>query len=160
MPDIDLVPLPVERVVDVLGLGHSVFDTSLKPYTSWSLSAVAHHLDAIDSSCWAALDPAAEGRLAGFVLGSMGFDQRADWGNLEWIATDPAYRGQGLAHRLVERCCEQLVKAGATAVVTDVESRNTASATLMRGHGFREGATVTLFVRDTPQAATQAPDLH
>lgn len=148
MSDIALVSLSVEQVVDVLRLGHEVFDTSLKPYTSWSLSAIARHLDAPESSCWSAVDRAAGNRLAGFVLGSMGFDQREDWGNLEWIATDPDYRGQGVAHELVERCCERLMRAGASAVVTDVESSNTASATLMHRHGFREGANVTLFVRD------------
>ncbi|MFC7304829.1 GNAT family N-acetyltransferase [Streptomyces monticola] len=157
MADIALVPLRMEHVAAVLDLGYRVYDTSVKPYTSWSLSAMAHHLDSTEPACWAALDGDVDAaRLAGFVLGSMGFDQRTDWGNLEWIATDPDYRGRGIAGRLVEACCESLVKAGATAVVTDVESRNAASATLMKRHGFREGVTVTLFVRDAPPAADGA----
>ncbi|MFI5616988.1 GNAT family N-acetyltransferase [Streptomyces sp. NPDC051567] len=143
--EIRLVPLSVDHVPQVLALGRRLYDLSVKPYTSWSLSAVAHHLDGVESACWVAL---AGDRVAGYVLGSMGFDQRADWGNLEWIATDPDFQGRGVGGRLAEACCRTLEEAGATAVVTDVESRNEASAALMRRHGFVEGATVTLFVRE------------
>ncbi|MEI5101090.1 GNAT family N-acetyltransferase [Streptomyces sp. PmtG] len=142
---IELTPMAPAHAPEVLALGQRVYDTTVKPYTSWSLSAVAGHLDADAPACWVALDG---GALAGFVLGSMGFDQRADWGNLEWIATAPAHQGRGVASRLVKACCATLTEAGASAVVTDVESRNTASAALMRRNGFTESVTVTLFVRE------------
>ncbi|MFF9899562.1 GNAT family N-acetyltransferase [Streptomyces longispororuber] len=142
---VGLAPMEPGHAPAVLALGRQVYDTSVKPYTSWSLSAIAGHLDAEAPACWVAL---ADGALAGFVLGSMGFDQRADWGNLEWIATAPAHQGRGVAGRLVRACCGTLTEAGAAAVVTDVESRNTASAALMRRNGFVEGVTVTLFVRE------------
>ncbi|MFC8124005.1 GNAT family N-acetyltransferase [Streptomyces sp. NPDC057302] len=147
-------PIVLERMApthlaDVLALGSELYDTSVKPYTSWSLSAIARHLDADVSSCWVALDADA---LAGYVCGSLGFDQRTDWGSLEWIASAPAYQGQGVASHLVQACCATLTAAGATAVVTDVESRNTASAALMRRNGFKESVSVTLFVRDAPDA--------
>ncbi|MEU1025469.1 GNAT family N-acetyltransferase [Streptomyces sp. NPDC005904] len=145
-PAIGLAPMTATHLADVLALGRQVYDTSVKPYTSWSLSAIAGHLDSEASACWVALDG---DRLAGFVLGSMGFDQRADWGNLEWIASAPEYQGQGIASRLVKACCATLAEAGASAVVTDVESRNTASAALMRSNGFQASVTVTLFVRET-----------
>ncbi|MFD4633876.1 GNAT family N-acetyltransferase [Streptomyces sp. NPDC058284] len=144
-----LEPMTATHLADVLGLGRRVYDTSVKPYTSWSLSAVARHMDNEASACWVALDGGRH--LAGFVLGSMGFDQRADWGNLEWIASAPEYQGRGVASRLVKACCATLAEAGASAVVTDVESRNTASATLMRRNGFEASVSVTLFVRETPR---------
>ncbi|MFF3641554.1 GNAT family N-acetyltransferase [Streptomyces sp. NPDC002564] len=145
-PVIDLAPMAATHLADVLALGRRVYDTSVKPYTSWSLSAIAGHMDGEASACWVALDG---GRLAGFVLGSMGFDQRTDWGNLEWIASAPEYQGQGIASRLVKACCATLTEAGASAVVTDVESRNTASAGLMRRNGFEASVSVTLFVKET-----------
>ncbi|MEU7576392.1 GNAT family N-acetyltransferase [Streptomyces sp. NPDC041068] len=145
-PAIALAPMAATHLADVLALGHRVYDTSVKPYTSWSLSAIAGHMDGEASACWVALDGE---RLAGFVLGSMGFDQRGDWGNLEWIASAPEYQGQGIASRLVKACCATLTEAGASAVVTDVESRNTASAALMRRNGFEASVSVTLFVRAT-----------
>ncbi len=143
---IGLTPMAATHVADVLALGHQVYDTSAKPYTPWSLSAIARHLDSEASACWVALDGE---RLAGFVLGSMGFDQRADWGNMEWIASAPEYQGQGVASRLVKACCATLTEAGASAVVAEVESRNTASAALMRSNGFGAGVVVTFFVRET-----------
>jgi ribosomal protein S18 acetylase RimI-like enzyme len=141
------VPLEVEHLRQVLDLGFSVFDVTAKPYTSWSLTTVAEHLDTKDSSCWVALDG---DRVVGFVLGSMEFELRDDWAYLEWIGVDPAYQGRGIARRLVDTCCEKLFASGASRVVTDVESSNTASATLMGRSGFSAEVTVTLFVRPNP----------
>ncbi|MFE7665285.1 GNAT family N-acetyltransferase [Streptomyces celluloflavus] len=143
-PDINLHTLENHHLPAVLELGSRVYDTDAKPYTGWSLTAVATHLDASVSACRVAM---AGDRLAGFVLGSMTFEQREDWGYLEWIAVDPAFQGRGVAGRLVQECCAVLTEAGASSVVTDVEVSNTASATLMRRNGFTEGVTVTLFVR-------------
>ncbi|MFI5972373.1 GNAT family N-acetyltransferase [Streptomyces sp. NPDC051452] len=140
----DLRELGFEHLAAVLDLGHRVYDTDAMPYTGWSLSAVAGHLDAPDSACLVMLDG---DRVAGFVLGSLSFEQRSDWGYLEWIAVDPDFQGRGVASRLVKECCARLAAAGAVCVVTDVERRNSASAELMRRNGFTEQATVSLFVR-------------
>lgn len=152
--ELTLCPLGFEHLAAVLDLGHRVYDTDAMPYTGWSLSAVAGHLDAPDPACFVLLDG---DRVAGFVLGSLSFEQRADWGYLEWIAVDPDYQGRGVASRLVRECCARLAEAGAVCVVTDVERRNTASAELMRRNGFAEEASVSLFVRplaDAPAAGT------
>ncbi|WP_369394038.1 N-acetyltransferase family protein [Streptomyces sp. CG1] len=148
--ELTLRPLGFDHLAAVLDLGHRVYDTDAMPYTGWSLSAVAGHLDAPDSACLVMLDG---DRVAGFVLGSLSFEQRADWGYLEWIAVDPAYQGRGVASRLVKECCARLAAAGAVCVVTDVERRNTASAELMRRNGFAEEATVSLFVRALAESA-------
>ncbi|MFB7507976.1 GNAT family N-acetyltransferase [Streptomyces broussonetiae] len=145
-----LRPLGLEHLAAVLDLGHRVYDTDAMPYTGWSLSAVAGDLDAPDSACLVMLDG---DRVAGFVLGSLSFEQRADWGYPEWIAVDPDFQGRGVASRLVKECCARLAAAGAVCVVTDVERRNTASAELMRRNGFTEQATVTLFVRPLTEQA-------
>lgn len=144
---VQLEQLGFEHLRQVLDLGYRVFDTTVKPYTSWSLTTVAEHLDTRDSSCWVALE---DGVVVGFVLGSMEFELRDDWAYLEWIAVDPAHQGKGIARRLVDTCCEKLFEAGASRVVTDVEGSNTASATLMGRSGFTPAVTVTLFVRPNP----------
>ena len=64
--DIKIAPLGFEHLRQVLDLGYRVFDTTAKPYTSWSLTTVAEHLDTKDSSCWVAL---LHDRVVGFVLG-------------------------------------------------------------------------------------------
>jgi ribosomal protein S18 acetylase RimI-like enzyme len=142
-----IVPMGLGHLRQVLDLGHQVFDVSVKPYTSWSLTAVAEHLDTDDNACWVALD---SDRVVGFVLGSMEFEFREDWAYLEWIAVAPDMQGKGIAKTLVNACCDALFARGARRVVTDVESSNTASATLMSRNGFTPAATVTLFVRPSP----------
>src|ERR1700704_1695816 len=95
--EITLRPLEYRHLPSVLELGSRVYDTHAKPYTGWSLTAVATHLDASVPACRVAT---AGDRLAGFVLGSMTFEQREDWGYLEWIAVDPEFQGRGVAGRL------------------------------------------------------------
>ncbi len=145
--DVAIVPMGLGHLRQVLDLGHEVFDTTTKPYTSWSLTSVAEHLDSADEACWVALD---SDRVVGFVLGSMEFELRDDWGYLEWIAVAPDMQGRGLARRLVDICSEALFARGARRIVTDVEQSNTASATLMTRSGFTPATSVTLFVRPNP----------
>lgn len=146
---IAVVPMGLGHLRQVLDLGHQVFDTTIKPYTSWSLTAVAEHLDSPDNACWVALD---SDRVVGFVLGSMEFEHRDDWAYLEWIAVAPDMQGHGIARRLVNACSQALFARGARHIVTDVEDRNSASAALMTSSGFVPAATVTLLVRPNPAA--------
>ncbi|MEV0292274.1 GNAT family N-acetyltransferase [Nocardia sp. NPDC050710] len=147
-PAIVIVPMGLGHLRQVLDLGHEVFDVTAKPYTSWSLTSVAEHLDSPDGACWVALD---SDRIVGFVLGSMEFELRDDWGYLEWIAVAPDMQGQGVARGLVDACSTALFARGARRIVTDVENHNSASATLMTRSGFTPAATVTLFVRPNPE---------
>jgi ribosomal protein S18 acetylase RimI-like enzyme len=58
-------------------------------------------------------------------------------GMIAWLMTDPEQRGLGLATKLVNESVRKLVEAGCTAIVTDVEGYNTASANVFHGAGFR-----------------------
>lgn len=140
-------PMRLEHLAGVLALGFRVFDVTTMPYTSWSLSSAATHLDTQPEACWVVEDG---DTVAAFVLASMSYDEREDWGYVEWIAVDPNYRGEGLADALLERSCAALFAAGATRIVTDVERSNTASAKVMHRNGFTDGVTVTLFIRHAP----------
>ncbi|MEV6769192.1 GNAT family N-acetyltransferase [Nocardia sp. NPDC051030] len=154
-PAIAIVPMGLGHLRQVLDLGYEAFDTTAKPYTSWSLTSVAEHLDSSSRSCWVAVD---SDRVVGFVLGSMEFELREDWAYIEWIAVSPDMQGRGVAGRLMTACCDTLFKSGARRIVTDVENHNTASAAMMRRNGFTEGTTVTLFVRPNPDEALAQTD--
>ncbi|WP_132123099.1 GNAT family N-acetyltransferase [Actinocrispum wychmicini] len=151
MTDRQPTPMRLDHLADVLDLGRRVFDVSAMPYTSWSLSSVALHLDAQPGACWVVEH---DGRVVAFVLGSLSYDEREDWGYVEWIAVHPDHQGQGLAKVLLERSCGDLFAAGATRIVTDVEQSNSASAGLMRRNGFTDSVTVTLFIRHAPDPHT------
>ncbi|WP_067691365.1 GNAT family N-acetyltransferase [Nocardia jejuensis] len=154
-PAIAIVPMGLGHLRQVLDLGYEAFDTTTKPYTSWSLTSVAEHLDSASRSCWVAVD---SDRVVGFVLGSMEFELREDWAYVEWIAVSPDMQGHGIAGRLMTACCDTLFHSGARRIVTDVENHNTASAALMRRNGFTEGTTVTLFVRPNPAESGASDD--
>ncbi|MFD0855742.1 GNAT family N-acetyltransferase [Actinomadura adrarensis] len=148
MDGIEILPLRLAHLDAVLDLGHRAFDVATMPYTSWSLSSVAAHWDAQPDACWVAMEDTG---LLGFVLGSLSYDKREDWGYLEWIALEERARGRGVASALVEHCCDALFGAGATSIITDVERGNEASMAMMRRNGFTEGVTVTLLVRPNPR---------
>ncbi|MGW1196581.1 N-acetyltransferase family protein [Streptomyces sp. NPDC002536] len=154
MSQADIVPMQLSHLEAVLNLGHHVYDVNAMPYTSWSLSSVAAHFDAQPEACWVATD---DQGLLGFVLGSLSYDEREDWGYLEWIALDERARGKGIASTLLERCCTALFTAGASRIITDVETSNQASSAMMRRNGFTEGVTVTLFTRSHPDQPTPPP---
>ncbi|MFI6866193.1 GNAT family N-acetyltransferase [Nocardia sp. NPDC050406] len=153
--EVAVVPMGLGHLRQVIDLGYQVFDTRTKPYTSWSLTSVAEHLDSPGRSCWVAVD---SDRVVGFVLASMEFELRDDWAYLEWIAVAPDMQGRGVAGRLMTACCDTLFEHGARRIVTDVEVHNAASASMMRKNGFSEGTTVTLFVRPNPDEAGSAAD--
>ncbi|NUO60320.1 MAG: GNAT family N-acetyltransferase [Hamadaea sp.] len=146
--DVKITPMGLEHLRQVRDLGRQVYDVTVKPYTSWSLTSIAEHLDTDEGACWVAL---VDDRVVGFVLGSMTFELRDDWAYLEWIAVAPEQQGKGIARRLVDVCCNALFAAGATRVVTDVEETNHASAALMERSGFTAATTVTLFTRANPE---------
>ncbi len=128
------VPMRLDHLSGVLDLGFRLFDVNTMPYTSWSLSSAATHLDTQPEACWVVEDGEA---VAGFVLASMSYDERSDWGYVEWIGVAPEHRGRGVADALLERSCAALFAAGATRIVTDVERSNTACFRC-----FRPGPTV------------------
>lgn len=142
---IEVRPMAAGDVAAVYRLGLACYDVSVSPYTSWSLTAISTHLEAGRSACLVAEDGA---ELAGFVLASMGFEGRDDWGYVEWLAVGARYRGRGIAQRLVPAACEALKRAGARRIVTDVAQENVASAAVMRRAGFAPGVTVVYFVQD------------
>ncbi|MFQ6395915.1 hypothetical protein ACLMAJ_20905 [Nocardia sp. KC 131] len=49
-PAVAIVPMGLGHLRRVLDLGHEVFDVTTKPYTSWSLTSVAEHLDSPDNA--------------------------------------------------------------------------------------------------------------
>ncbi|SDP82082.1 Acetyltransferase (GNAT) family protein [Actinopolyspora xinjiangensis] len=135
-------PIKNSDVPEILELGEELFDTSVFPYSMWSLSAIAKHLDQQPEACHVA----EAGTLkVGFVLASMPFFDRKDWGYVEWIALRPDFRGRALATELGDASLRALYRAGATRVVADIDSSNRVSKLLARSMGFTELTTVTLF---------------
>lgn len=131
-----------EDAPEVLKTGNDVFDTDEFPYSTWSLSAIAKHLDQQPEACHVAHS---EGAVVGFILASMPFLTHQHWGHVEWIALRPGFQGRALASKLADATIRALYGAGATRVVADIATANRQSKLLARSLGFTELTTVSLF---------------
>lgn len=137
--------MKVEDFAAVYSLGLRCYQVEDKPYNYWSIREVADHLEGYPDLCFVADD---DGRVAGFVLGAASYELLANTGHLEWIAVAPEYRRQGLASQLMEKMEEVYREMGRDSIVTDISSENPASRSLAARLGFREGISVTFFVKD------------
>ncbi|RMF83418.1 MAG: GNAT family N-acetyltransferase [Planctomycetota bacterium] len=80
-------------------------------------------------------------RLVGVVLGT--HDHRKGWINR--LAVIPAYRGCGIAKRLIARCEQALAAMGIEIVSALVEEGNDASCATFRAAGYSDEVRVTYF---------------
>ncbi|WP_245556254.1 GNAT family N-acetyltransferase [Actinopolyspora mortivallis] len=142
----EIHPMTSGHVPEVLEIGNRVFDISEFPYSTWSLSAIARHLDQQPEACHVALF---EGAPVGFVLASMPFLNNQTWGHIEWIGILPAFQGRTLATKLGDASIRALYNAGATRIVADIATSNRQSKLLARSLGFTELTTVSLFSAPT-----------
>jgi len=140
-----LRPMTVDDFVQVYKLGLECYHVEDKPYNYWSIGEVAHHLEHEGALCYVADD---DGRIVGFALGAETFEILENTGHLEWVAIAPDYRRSGLALKLSETEVGVFEQMGKAQVVTDISSTNPASRGMARKAGFREGISVTFFVRD------------
>ncbi len=137
--------MKIEDFASVYNLGLRCYHVEDKPYNYWSIREVADHLEGHPDLCFVADD---NGQIAGFVLGADSYELLTNTGHLEWIAVAPEYRRQGLASQLMETMVKAYREMGKASIVTDISSENPASRSLAGRLGFREGISVTFFVKD------------
>ena len=99
--------------------------------TPWSENAIRSELD----NPYAIWLVAEEGdTLAGYL----GVQFGPDGGDIMTIATDPVFRGHGVAKRLIAVMVEQLREKGLGWLTLEVRPSNTAAVRLYEAMGFRE----------------------
>jgi ribosomal protein S18 acetylase RimI-like enzyme len=84
--------------------------------------------------------------------------QRAEQSGVRWqianVAVNPRYRGQGIAHRLMEQALEHIHDEGGRYAVLQVYEQNSVAHTLYDHLGFEEvGGSVELELEQLPQVA-------
>lgn len=141
---ITIRPMNVDDFAQVYKLGLRCYNVLDKPYNYWSIREVANHLEAYPHLCYVAED---NGQVVGFALGEKSYQILENAGHIEWVAVAPEYRRQGLATRLMETLVQVYRELGKKQVVGDISSDNPASRSMARKMGFREGISVTFFVK-------------
>jgi ribosomal protein S18 acetylase RimI-like enzyme len=121
----------------VYDLGERLFSAEALPilYRTWDEYDVVDLFSADGETCLVA---ELEGRLVGFVLGSVIQKRRGAWtyGYLEWIGVDPACGRRGIGRRLFRSLTERFVGQGVRMIIVDTESDNRDAIAFFRSLGF------------------------
>jgi len=141
---ISIRPMSVDDLAQVYKLGLRCYEVQDRPYNYWSVREVADHLETHPQLCYF-------GEVVAFALGKKSYEVLESTGHLEWVAVAPEYRRQGLSSRLMETLLQVYWDLGKAWVVADVSSVNFASRGMARKLGFREGISVTFFVKELSQ---------
>jgi len=129
----------------VYELGVRCYKLTDKPYNYWSIREVADHLQGCPQLCLVA---ESEGEIVAFGLGTDSFEIIEDTAHLEWIAVAPEHRRQGVGGEILSRLVDIARGMGRRRVVADIATDNAYSQGMARKVGFREGLSVTYFVKD------------
>ncbi len=99
------------------------------PGESWTIEQFWQELAQPTRSYVVAVDGAS-------IVGYAGAFILAPDSDIQTVAVDPRYRGRGIADRLMEALIAQAQIAGATSMLLEVRSDNSAAIALYERHGF------------------------
>jgi len=121
----------------VFELGQELFTADKSPtlYRSWDDNELLQLFESRDELCLVA---EAQGRVVGFVLGSLMDKPRSAWryGWLEWLGVEPAYHRRGVGKRLLNQLTELLVEREARIMLVDTDEHNLGALAFFRESGF------------------------
>ncbi|MEJ5944395.1 ribosomal protein S18-alanine N-acetyltransferase [Pseudokineococcus basanitobsidens] len=112
-------------VADVAALEAQVFGP-----TAWSAETFWSELAADGRAYWCARDA------DGVLLGYAGVAAAGPDADVQTVATAPAARGRGLGDALLRACEQHAERAGAAALLLEVDATNAAARRLYARHGF------------------------
>lgn len=96
----------------------------------------------------------------GEVAGHAVLSVAAEDAELQRIAVDPAYRGQGLGRELLDACLADAARRGAERLVLEVRETNEPALALYRSAGFTELARRQRYYRDGSTAVVLSRPLE
>jgi ribosomal protein S18 acetylase RimI-like enzyme len=121
----------------VFALGQKLFTAEQLPtlYRSWDDDEVMKLFGSDEEMCLVA---AAGERLAGFALGGVMEKPHSAWryGWLEWLGVEPAYKGRGVATRLLNHLTSLFINRDARIMLVDTDEDNQEALAFFRRNGF------------------------
>jgi ribosomal protein S18 acetylase RimI-like enzyme len=121
----------------VFELGQKLFTADKWPtlYRSWDDNELLQLFESGDELCLVA---EAQGRVVGFVLGSLMEKPRSAWryGWLEWLAVEPQYHRRGVGKRLLNQLTELFVERETRIMLVDTDEQNAGALAFFRENGF------------------------
>lgn len=131
--------LRLEDLSEVYALGHELFTADEFPnlHRTWDEYELVDMFASDGEFCLVAED-GRDGRLLGFVLGTIIDKRRSAWtyGYLVWMAVRREFEGKGVARRLTERLTELFLEAGARIMLVDTDASNERAIRFFESEGF------------------------
>lgn len=119
-------PVNVDDLLDITRLERECFDEP------WSFTAFESHVDAVGF-----LVAIVDGRLVGYVVGSVHAGFPGPYGHIKDLAVHPAYRRRGIAKYLLTESLDRLATHGAGRAILEVRASNDAAKSLYRSVDFQ-----------------------
>lgn len=135
--DLRIRELQIDDLHSVYALGERLFSADTLPilYRTWDERDVVDLFSSDGDTCLVA---EIEGRIVGFVLGSIIEKRKGAWtyGWVEWIGVDPAVGRKGLGRRLFRSLQDRFIERGVRMIIIDTESDNEAAIAFFERLGF------------------------
>lgn len=134
---IEIREMELEDLARVYRLGERLFTAERWPnlYRTWDeYELVAFFAEDVET-CFVA---ESEGRLVGFVLGTILEKRRSAWsyGWVVWLGVDPDYSRHGIGQRLVEKLTERFIEDGVRILLVDTDAKNDTAIQFFQRQGF------------------------
>jgi ribosomal protein S18 acetylase RimI-like enzyme len=152
-PEIHIREMSIDDLAPVFHMGERLFTCDLYPflYRTWDEWEVVGHYNTDPEFCLVA---EADGRLAGFIIGTL--ISKASWtyGYIIWIGVEPEFHGCGIGHRLYDKMVDRMVAEGARYLIADTDPSNGPALRFFSGKGFsseQDHVILTLNLHHNPQ---------
>ncbi len=134
--------MELDDLPEVYALGERLFTAERWPtlYRTWDDYELATMFASDGDTCLVA-ERERDGKLVGFVLGTIVSKRRSSWtyGWIIWLGVDPSQKRQGIARRLVDRLTEIFLEAGARILIVDTDAENDPALAFFERQGFDRG---------------------
>ncbi|MDX2229495.1 MAG: GNAT family N-acetyltransferase [Leptolyngbyaceae cyanobacterium bins.349] len=127
--------MDINDLAPVYHLGEQLFTSDLYPfiYRTWDQWEVIGLYNTDPEYCLVA---ESDGKLAGFVLGTI--INKATWtyGYVLWLGVNPEFQRRGVADNLVDRLVERMIDDGARFMMADTDPENAPAVKFFTRKGF------------------------
>ena len=135
--ELEIREMTLDDLPPVYRLGELLFTADRWPvlYRTWDEYDLAALFAAESEQCFVA---DFRDQVIGFALGTFIEKRRSSWryGYLLWLGTDPAYRGMGVARKLLRRFTQHCVEEGARMMLVDTAAENEDAIRFFRREGY------------------------
>jgi ribosomal protein S18 acetylase RimI-like enzyme len=127
--------MDIDDLAAVFHLGEALFTSDLYPYIyrTWDEWEVIGLYNTDPEYCLVA---EVDGRLAGFILGTIITKASWTYGYILWLGINPDFQRRGIADRLVDKLIERMIDEGARFMMVDTDPENTPAMKFFTRKGF------------------------